>query len=69
MVVQMDQSTEAILQRIDTIIQELGELRRLVTQRQAEPAAEDLVEELYGALGQGTWDEYDVTLDWQRFYS
>ena len=60
------ESPDLILKRIDTITQELQELRRvvLVQERSAEG---NLAEQLYGALGQGTWDEYDPDLDWQRF--
>jgi predicted transcriptional regulator len=59
-----DQSPEAILQRIDTIMRELGELRQMVLRIQSEPAAGNLAQQLYGVLGQGTWEEYDMQLDW-----
>lgn len=60
------ESPDLILKRIDSIIQELQELRQvvLVQERSSEG---NLAEQLYGALGQGTWDEYDPDLDWQRF--
>jgi hypothetical protein len=60
------ESPDLILKRIDAIIQELQELRQvvLVQERSSEG---NLAEQLYGALGQGTWDEYDPDLDWQRF--
>jgi hypothetical protein len=61
-----DQSPEAILQRIDTIMRELGELRQMVLRIQSEPAAGNLAQQLYGVLGQGTWEEYDMRLDWQQ---
>ncbi|HEX8682521.1 MAG TPA: hypothetical protein VF707_09430 [Ardenticatenaceae bacterium] len=59
--------TEAIVQRIDAILQELAELRRMVIQSQAYPQGKNLAERLYGSAGQGTWDEYDPDLDWKRF--
>jgi hypothetical protein len=62
-----NQSPKAILQRIDTIIRELEELRKMIVPLQAELPADNLAQQLYGVLGQGTWDEYDLDLDWQRF--
>ncbi len=62
-----DQSPEAILQRIETIMRELAELRQMVLLIQSEPAAGNLAQQLYGALGHGSWEEYDAQLDWQRF--
>jgi len=64
----LDQSPGTILQRIDVIMRELQELRKLVLRTQIEPSpANDLAQQLYGALGHGDWDEYDLDLDWQRF--
>ena len=61
-------SPESILQRIDAIIAELQQLRHSVVALQAVKTAEvDLVEQLVGSLGQGTWEEYDRLLDWERF--
>ncbi len=62
-----DQSPEAILRRIETIMQELAELRQMVLLTQSEPATRGLAQQLYGALGHGSWEEYDPQLDWQRF--
>jgi hypothetical protein len=62
-----DQSPEVILQRIDAIMRELGELRQMVLRIQSEPTAGNLAQQLYGALGHGSWEEYDMQLDWQRF--
>lgn len=59
-------SPELVLERLDTIIRELQELRQVVLIRNR-PAEENVTAQLYGALGQGTWDEYDLHLDWQRF--
>jgi hypothetical protein len=58
--------TEAIVQRIDAILQELAALRRMVIQSQLQPQGKNLAERLYGSAGQGTWDEYDPYLDWKR---
>lgn len=59
-------SPDLILRRIDAIIHELQELRQIVLVRE-HGADGGLAAQLYGALGQGTWDEYDADLDWQRF--
>jgi hypothetical protein len=65
-------SPEALLQRIDTIIRELQELRQLVVvqpQHQTEPHKPDPVTQLAGCLGQGSWDEYEDDVEWERFAS
>jgi Lon protease-like protein len=63
----VDQSVEAILQRINTTIRELEGLRKALLRSQAQTPENDLAQQLYGALGQGDWEEYDPDLDWQRF--
>ncbi|MBN1582628.1 MAG: hypothetical protein JXA89_18100 [Anaerolineae bacterium] len=60
------ETPDLILRRIDAIIQELQELRQVVLVQERSSEAK-LATQLYGALGQGTWDEYDPDLDWQRF--
>jgi hypothetical protein len=63
-----EQSSTIMLQRIDAIIAELQLLRRQLNAERAAPAQKvDLVEKLAGSLGQGTWDEYDLLLDWEQF--
>ena len=62
-----NQSTEIILQRIDAIIRELEALRQSVVAVQISPSSANLAQKLFGALGQGSWTEYDLDLDWQRF--
>ena len=64
----MELPSEALLERIDVIAHELEELRQLVL-TQLRPSDRNLADQLYGALGQGSWDEYDLDLDWQRFSS
>lgn len=61
-----NQSPENILRRIDTIIQELQELRQLV-KKETSPVNENISQQLFGALGTGTWEEYDPQTDWTRF--
>ena len=64
----MEPTAAALLERIDVIAHELEELRQAVWM-QIRPPDRDLVDRLYGALGQGSWDEYEPILDWQRFSS
>jgi hypothetical protein len=54
----MDTTPETILKRIDALVCELQELRQAILV-QARPPDGNLAEQLYGALGQGSWDEYD----------
>lgn len=58
--------TRQMVKRIDAMIRELETMRRQLTQpkRIAPP---NLVDQLFGVLGHGTWDEYDLDLDWKRF--
>jgi hypothetical protein len=55
-------SREVLLGRIDAIMRELQELRRLVvsqpSSQEVEPCELDLVAQLRGCLGQGSRDEY-----------
>jgi hypothetical protein len=64
----MDSTAATLLERIDTIARELEELRKAVW-LQTQLPEKNLANRLYGALGQGSWDEYDLELDWQRFSS
>lgn len=63
------QSPEYLIKRIDAIIAELHSLRQTVAAMRAETTEPpgELVEELAGSLGQGSWEEYDALLDWKRF--
>ena len=69
----METTAEAILERIDTISHELQELPvpdpgTLVAVSQARPPDENPAEQLFGALGHGSWDEYDqrIEMDYNR---
>jgi len=62
----METTPDVIVKRIDAILYELQELRRAVLE-QSRPSNGNLTQQLYGALGKGTWDEYDRDIDWRRF--
>jgi len=62
----VDDPLDAILRRIDSVMLELLELRQAVLTKQ-HPPAQDLAAELYGSWGQGTWEEYQPDVEWQRF--
>jgi len=62
----MEAVPETIIRQIDTIIRQLQELQQLLS-AQARPANGNLTDQLYGALGQGPWKEYDLHLDRQHF--
>ena len=64
----MESTAETLLERIDAIAHELEELRQAVLV-QVRPPDKNLADQLYGALGQGSWEEYDLHLDWHRFSS
>ena len=64
----MESTATTLLERIDVIAHELEELRQAVWV-QVQAPDRNLAQRLYGALGQGSWDEYDPNLDWQRFSS
>jgi len=56
-----------VIARIDTIIRELEALRRQLATPPKTTVTTSITEELFGAAGQGTRDEYDFNLDWTRF--
>lgn len=63
-------SFHLILQRLDKIAAELYSLRQAVINAQGHPPEshqEDIVMQLYGALGHDSKSEYDGMLDWERF--
>jgi hypothetical protein len=57
----VEQPTEAVLERIDAILRDLLELRQTVA-AQGRAARGNLAKELFGALGRGTWEEYNLDL-------
>lgn len=66
----IDTTPGTIVQRIDAIMGELQLLRQIVvTLHPIQPRPSGLVQQLYGALGHGDWDEYDPQLDWTLFES
>jgi hypothetical protein len=63
-------SSEVLIQRIDAIMRELQELRRLVSsQPRLQETPADIVSQLAGCLGQGSWDEYEDDIELERFAS
>lgn len=66
----LQMSMEAVLQRIDAMTRELLDLRRLIAAQlapRAESQEPDLVTRLVGCLGQGSWEEYEDDIEWERF--
>lgn len=62
--------SQLILQRLDKIAAELHSLRQAVIGIQAhspELLQDNIVMQLYGALGHGSKGEYDLMLDWERY--
>lgn len=64
--------TYDILTRIDAIIHELTTLRQQLEPQITTPTTTStrktyLSDELFGAAGQGSKDEYDLDVDWARF--
>ena len=55
---QTNLSPKAILTKIDMIMQELEKLKAMVVTTQHGLEETDLVDKLFGVLGQGTWGEY-----------
>jgi len=67
--------SDVLIRRIDTIVDELQELRRLVlSQNQPWQSSPDIVARLAGALapkprpeGFSAFEEYDTVTEWKRF--
>ncbi|MFQ5855320.1 MAG: hypothetical protein ACE5LU_06730 [Anaerolineae bacterium] len=67
---QVSLNSRQVIARIDAIIHELESLRhQLASPTPTLTPTTNLTEQLFGALGQGAWDEYDLHLDWLRFSS
>lgn len=50
--------TQLILNRLDTIMRELESLRHQIITSSPPPA--NLTDQLFGSLGKGTWEEYEL---------
>ncbi len=59
--------TRQIVERIDAMMRELDLMRQQLTAPSKVVMASGLTQELFGAAGKGTRDEYDMALDWKRF--
>ena len=67
--------TKQLISRVDALIRELHEVRRqisVLTVQQALahgdfPTQANQARELYGAMGKGSLEEYDLFADWERF--
>lgn len=59
--------TRQVVKRIDIMIRELEIIRRQLTDLPKVAVASGLTQELFGAAGKGSRDEYDMDLDWKRF--
>jgi len=59
--------TRQVIERIDAMIRELEVMRRQLTELPKVAVATGLTQELFGAAGKGSRDEYDLNLDWKRF--
>lgn len=56
---------EKLLQQIDTLIRDLQHLRaQLGAPFSPTPSK---VSDLFGKLGRGCWQEYDLDMEWERF--
>ena len=60
-----DKATLGTVERIDAIIRELKELRRQFIAPENKSGT-GLTDQLFGALGHGSREEYEPDLDWQR---
>jgi hypothetical protein len=49
------------------MMRELEIMRRQLTELPKVAVVSGLTQELFGAAGQGSRDEYDMDLDWKRF--
>lgn len=57
-----------LLRRVDAMMMELAALRdelRAIAPRESADGL--MVDSLYGSLGRGTLEEYDLVADWERF--
>ena len=59
--------TRQVVGRIDAMMRELETMRRQLTALPRVAAVSGLTQELFGAAGKGSRNEYDLNLDWKRF--
>ncbi len=59
--------TRQVVGRIDAMMRELETIRRQLTALPKVAVVSGLTQELFGAAGKGSRDEYDLNLDWKRF--
>ena len=59
--------TRQVVGRIDAMMRELETMRRQLTALSRVAAVSGLTQELFGAAGKGSRNEYDLSLDWKRF--
>jgi hypothetical protein len=59
-------ATRQAIERIDAMMRELYIMRRDLTSPKPKTTT-SITEQLFGALGKGSRDEYDMDLDWKRF--
>ncbi len=59
--------TRQLVERIDAMMRELELMRRQLTELPKVAVVSGLTQELFGAAGKGSRDEYDMNLDWKRF--
>jgi len=61
-----------LLNRVDSLILELEKIRNQIASLSSAPASINvtipaMTELLFGAMGKGKWDEYDIFADYERF--
>ena len=56
-----------LLARIDVLIRELEQIRQELTHVTTATSNSDLTNQLFGAAGKGTREEYDLDVDLMRF--
>lgn len=65
--------SDQLIERLNVLIRELEQLRNQISQltgagvNPATSPSANVTDRLYGALGQGSWDEYDHFADYERF--
>ncbi len=60
-----ERERQKLLQQIDALIHDLQNLRTQLSAQSVSSSGK--VANLFGKLGRGSWQEYDLELDWERF--